>query len=349
MLQIFYLTNLKKNTKLFLEIKLVKKELTRLITKNMEITSDNDNVSFTMEPPKPEPAKEPLRINLFIAVPCYGDSVMTPFMHSISELCKELEKRNIRFNFVTVSTESLITRARNGLMSNFLSQKKHTHLFFIDSDIEFDAISVVKLLVADKDVVGGIYPLKRINEGKLKENAELYRKEKNLSIDHEFTDDEVKFISSKSLSYAFTPEKSTMNMQNHCIEVTDIATGFMMIKRHVIEKMVDRYPELEYQPFKNDQYGTGIKYYAFFDTMIHPDTGIYLSEDYAFCKRWVDMGGKIHIRTDIDLTHIGQNYYKGNVRLRLTSNGAKTVSLPVEELKKAVEDVENEFNEKTED
>lgn len=314
----------------------------------MEITSDNDNVSFTMEPPKMQKKKEPLRINLFIAVPCYGDNVMTPFMHSISELCKELEKRNIQFNFVTVSTESLITRARNGLMSNFLAQKKHTHLFFIDSDIEFDAISVVKLLAADKDVIGGIYPLKRVNEDKLKENAESYRVNKKLPVDYELTDKEADFISKKSLSYAFTPEKSTMSMQNYCIEVTDIATGFMMIKRHVIEKMVDRYPELEYQPFQNDQYGNGIKYYAFFDTMIHPKTGIYLSEDYAFCLRAVQAGFKIHIRTDIDLTHIGQHYYKGNVRLRLTTNGASTTPIPTDELKKAVEDVEKEFSENTE-
>ena len=314
----------------------------------MEITTDNRNISFTMGETKPEPVveKKPLYINLFIAVPCYGDSVMTSFMHSISELSKEMEKRHIAFNFVTVSTESLITRARNGLMSNFLSQTKHTHLFFIDSDIEFDAVSVVKLLAADKDVIGGIYPLKRINKDKLKENAGLFRKERNLPEDYKFTDEDMKFISSKSLSYAFTPEKNTMQMSNHCIEVTDIATGFMMIKRHVIEKMVKQYPELEYQPFQNDQYGTGIKYYALFDTMIHPKTGIYLSEDYAFCKRWVDMGGKIHIRTDIDLTHIGQHYYRGNVKLRLTTNVNEPKPLPIDELKKAVDDVEKEISEK---
>lgn len=314
----------------------------------MEIATDIENVSFTIDEVKPIPVveKKSLYINLFIAVPCYGDSVMTPFMHSISELSKELEKRNIAFNFVTVSTESLITRARNGLMSNFLSQPKHTHLFFIDSDIEFDAISVVKLLAADKDVVGGIYPLKRINEDKLKENTKLFKQQQNLGDNYAFNDGEVKFICKKSLSYAFTPEKSTMNMENHCIEVTDIATGFMMIKRHVIEKMVKQYPELEYKPFANDQYGTGIKYYALFDTMIHPETKIYLSEDYAFCKRWVDMGGKIHIRTDIDLTHIGQHYYKGNIKLRLmTKTGLDTPKpIPTETLKDAVNDVEKEFS-----
>jgi len=110
-----------------------------------------------------------------------------------------------------------------------------------------------------------------------------------------------------------------MDMKNYCIEVTDVATGFMLIKKHVIEKMVENYPELEYKPFKNDQYGTGIKYYAFFDTMIHPKTGIYLSEDYAFCKRWIDIGGKVHARVDIDLSHVGKHYYKGNIMTMLNT------------------------------
>lgn len=249
-------------------------------------------------------------INLFIATPCYGDNVVVEFMQSISKLLPELEKRFIKYNFVTVSTESLITRARNGLMSNFLHDKSYTHLLFIDSDIEFDPISVIKLLQSDHDVVGGIYPLKRINFDKLKLN---YNELKNKS---ELTMDEKSTICKKSLNYAFTPVSKTMNMKNHCIEVTDVATGFMLIKRNVIEQMVKKYPELEYKPFKNDQYGDNTKYYAFFDTMIHPDTGIYLSEDYAFCKRWVDIGGKVYARTDIDLSHIGTHYYNGDISIK---------------------------------
>jgi hypothetical protein len=312
----------------------------------MEITTDNEDISFSIGKNNAEIKvmnKKPTSVSLFIAVPCYGDNVTTPFMHSISKLAKELEKRHINFNFVTVSTESLITRARNGLMSNFLSQTKHTHLFFIDSDIEFDAISVVKLIVADKDVVGGIYPLKRINKDKLKENVELLRKEKELPDGYKLTKQDVDLISKKSLNYAFTPEKSNTMMTDHCIEVKDIATGFMMIKRCVIEKMVKHYPELEYKPFQNDQYGDKIKYYALFDTMIHPITKIYLSEDYAFCKRWVDIGGKIHIRTDIDLSHHGHHYYMGNVKSRLIFKKHKQDHIHVEKLKDTINDLENEF------
>jgi len=115
-------------------------------------------------------------INLCIATPCYGDSVTVEYLQSISKLFPELEKRNIKFNFITVATESLITRARNGMMSNFLDNKDYTHLLFIDSDIEFDPISVVKLLQCDHDVVGGIYPLKKTNWDKIKINYKDYKK-----------------------------------------------------------------------------------------------------------------------------------------------------------------------------
>jgi hypothetical protein len=258
----------------------------------------------------------PKTINLYIATPCYGDSVMVEFFQSMSKLFPELEKRNIKFNFITVATESLITRARNGLMSNFLDDDCYTHLLFIDSDIEFDPISVIKLLQCDHDLVGGIYPLKRTNWDKIKLNYNDHINKKEIN---KLTKNEKLLICKKSLNYAFTPVSKVMEMENYCVEVTDIATGFMLIKRNVIEKMVKSYPKLEYKPFTNDQYGNDIKYYALFDTMIHPDTGIYLSEDYAFCKRWRDIGGKVYARTDIDLSHVGKHYYKGNIITMLNS------------------------------
>jgi hypothetical protein len=315
----------------------------------MNVTIDSNDVSISLGDyavtNKAETEKK--YISIFIAVPCYGDAVCTPFMQSVSKLCIELEKRQILFNFVTVSTESLITRARNGLMSNFLAQKQYTHLLFIDSDIEFDPISVIKLLVADKDVVGGIYPLKRINQEKLKHYASEFRKV-NGNFTREFTDKEIGHISKQSLGYAFTHRTKVMDMTDFCIEVTDIATGFMMIKRGVLEKMAKAYPELEYQPFKNDQYGEDVKYYALFDTMIHPDTRIYLSEDYAFCKRWTDLdpeNNKIFIRTDIDLSHIGIHYFRGSFNRMLTyePDVVKTYVVSSEEIKKQLEiEIENE-------
>ena len=106
------------------------------------------------------------------------------------------------------------------------------------------------------------------------------------------------------------------------IEVLDGATGFMLIKRNVFKKMALAYPHLR---FKSDQHlgdphdktfgyhDTSDWNYAFFDTMIEPDTKRYLSEDYAFCRLWQKIGGRIYADIVSGITHMGNYSFKGNV------------------------------------
>ena len=103
--------------------------------------------------------------------------------------------------------------------------------------------------------------------------------------------------------------------QGGFVEVLDAATGFMMIKREAILKMIEEYPELKYT---SDQMLNGKLYesdncYAFFDTMIDPVSNRYLSEDYAFCRLWQKIGGKIYADVASSLTHYGTYSFKGNV------------------------------------
>jgi hypothetical protein len=106
------------------------------------------------------------------------------------------------------------------------------------------------------------------------------------------------------------------------IEVMDGATGFMLIKRNVFERMASVYPDLKFKPDQhiNQSHDTEFSYhetsdwnYAFFDTMIEPATKRYLSEDYAFCRLWQNMGGKIYADILSGMTHYGNYAFKGNV------------------------------------
>ena len=110
-------------------------------------------------------------------------------------------------------------------------------------------------------------------------------------------------------------------MQNVLIPVYDGGTGFMMFKKSVIEKLIEKHPDLWY---KNDL-NTDPEYnkwcYALFDTLIDPDTKRYLSEDYTFCRRWQQLGGTIWMDPTIELDHQGAYLFKGNISNQFTYNG----------------------------
>ena len=108
---------------------------------------------------------------------------------------------------------------------------------------------------------------------------------------------------------------------NGLIELHDAGTGFMMIKREAILRMIKHYPELKYN---NDVQmgGTDLKdnFYAIFDTMIDPIDKRYLSEDYTFCRRWQDMKEKIWLDPSISLNHYGSFCFQGNPEMIITFN-----------------------------
>ena len=182
----------------------------------------------------------------------------------------------INYSIDTMVNESLITRGRNNLVAKFLYNQAATHLMFIDVDLGFDAESILRLLCANQDLVGGVYPMKRI-----------------------------------PIRYVINTVPNPI-VSGDLVEVSTLGTGFMLIKRHVIEKMIAAHPELKYR----DNSGIGEQYeqhmYGLFDTMIDPD-GNYLSEDWTFCYLWRLMGGKVFADTGIKLDHTGYHKYAGDL------------------------------------
>ena len=107
-------------------------------------------------------------VKLYVAIPMYGEICNGYVMNSVlflQKLCFEYEievKFSFRFN------ESLVTRARNLLVDDFLRETDYTHLLFIDSDVEFNAYDVLVMLLLNKDVIGAPYPIKNIQWNKIK-------------------------------------------------------------------------------------------------------------------------------------------------------------------------------------
>ncbi len=105
------------------------------------------------------------------------------------------------------------------------------------------------------------------------------------------------------------------------VEVAEAPTGFMAIKRHVFTAMMKHYPELNYVPDGPPNHPQAHLHWRFFDCMVDPDSGRYLSEDYAFCRRWRDTGGKIWVDLDCKLMNLGQHLFGGDLAESLRAQG----------------------------
>lgn len=269
----------------------------------------------TAEPSPPAPQPGQIQINIdqlrqtkfFIATPCYGGALTEPYFRSTIKMMTFFNSHQIPLAFGTIANESLVTRARNVLVAYFL-QSNYDRLLFVDADIEFKVEDVLKLYAHNKDVVVGAYPKKGVNWQRIKGAAAAAGVDKNMS------DGEVAaFGSDYAVNFKFVNrEAKTIAIENGAVKLHDAGTGFMMIKREAILKMIEAYPELAYNNDLNIGEDLKGKFYALFDTMIDPVDRRYLSEDYTFCRRWQEMGGDIWLDPSISLNHFGSFCFVGN-------------------------------------
>jgi len=242
---------------------------------------------------------------IFIATPCYGGQLTEAYFRSTIRLLTFCNQHQIPIAFGTIANESLVTRARNVLVAYFL-QSNFTRLMFIDADIEFQVEDVIKLIAHNKDVAVGAYPKKGVNWQRIRESVRIK--------DDAYTDQQIaSFGSDYAINFKFVNrEQKQIAIENGLIRLHDGATGFMMIKREVIDKMIESYPELKYNNDLNTPPELNPHFYAFFDTMIDPKDKRYLSEDYTFSRRWQDIGGEIWLDPSISLNHYGSFNFQGN-------------------------------------
>jgi len=254
---------------------------------------------------------EKLRKNkLFVATPMYGGMAHGLYIKSALDLQTTMNKYGIETKFSFLFNESLITRARNYLADEFL-RSDHTHMLFIDADIHYNPQDVLALMALDKDVIGGPYPKKSINWGNV---AQAARAHPNM---------EPRELEQLVGEYVFNVVKGTKQFTvTEPLEVMEIGTGFMLIKREVFEKMEKEYPNIRYKPDHVGQANfDGSRYiHAYFDTVIDYKESItgggsdrYLSEDYMFCQMWRKMGGKIYLCPWMKTQHIGTYAFTGNM------------------------------------
>lgn len=304
---------------------------------------------------------EQLRKNkLFIATPMYGGHCLGMYMKACLDLqgmCTQYGMEN-RFSFIF--NESLITRARNYLVDEFL-RSGYTHLLFLDADIHFDPKDIIALMALDKDIIGAPYPKKSIKWNSVitaMKRRQLHQEQvvaDNMAIS--FANSQLAENDPKKKDFIpvppdLTPAELEQTVGDYVfnavagtaqfnigepLQVMEIGTGYMLIKREVFLRWAKQYPQYAYKPDHVGQaHFDGSRYiHAYFDCIIDSkremtivdDLGTrkkdelvevggsdrYLSEDYFFCQQWRNMGGEIWLCPWMRTFHVGTYAFQGNM------------------------------------
>jgi len=258
---------------------------------------------------------------LFLAVPMYGGQCAGMFTRSVADLSAVCTKHGIPLQLFFLFNESLITRARNYCVDEFM-RSGATHLMFIDSDIGFNPQDVIAMLAMQDDespydVIGGPYPKKCISWEKIKQ-----------AVDKGMADDNPNNLEKYVGDYVFNPKTTQREIPlNQPIEVLEIGTGFMMIRRKTFEDYQKAFPHQWYKPdhVRTEHFDGTREIMAYFDCIIDPESKRYLSEDYMFCYNVQKMGGKVFFCPWMQLQHVGSYVFGGSLA-DLASIGASATA-----------------------
>jgi hypothetical protein len=238
-------------------------------------------------------------VKLVVATPCFGGQISVLYAASLLKLQKLVRTYSgfdLKIQFK--DGDALITRARASLVAQFLDDPSATHLLFIDADIGFEPQQVLRLIECGADMCAAVYPIKRMDWGKVKQTIETGRPNP----------------AAAALSYVFeVDDPAAVTEKMGFIKVRYAGTGFFMIRREALERMCAQYPQLRFKRDHSlDAATASNNRFALFECMI-ADDGTYLSEDFAFCKRWTDMGGEIWADLDSKLQHVGPQTFAGDL------------------------------------
>lgn len=208
---------------------------------------------------------------LMVCIPAYDGNLNITSAFQLPQLTLDSLKYGFSLHLAHLSGSSIITRARNSLVNQFM-ESDCTEMLFIDADVNFKAKDVLRImaLASDKDIVCGAYP----------------RRAKDQMF---FTD-------------IWYNEEGGVEITDGLLRVERVGTGFMFIRRHVIQTLMDKHPEWRYFVETEGKY-----HYSLFDFQSTPKG--YMGEDYLFCDRAREAGFKIYLDPDTNLGHFGKTEF----------------------------------------
>lgn len=256
------------------------------------------------------PIEELRKRKLFLATPMYGGQCAGMFARSVADLAALCAQYGIPLQMYFLFNESLITRARNYCVDEFLRSDAE-HLMFIDSDIGFtpqDVIALMSLqaLNEDKyDIIGGPYPKKCISWEKIKH-----------AVDKGVADNDPNVLEKFVGDFVFNPKGGQQSIPlGEPVEVLEIGTGFMMVSKKAMKKFAESYKEYMYKPdhVRTEHFDGTREILMAFQAEVDPKTKRYLSEDYWFCQKAQQIDLKTWFCPWMKMQHVGTYIFGGSL------------------------------------
>ena len=229
----------------------------------------------------------------------YGGMCTGQYTSSLVELVATLANAGHQAFYGKTYNESLITRARNTLVHEFLRTDCDS-LLFIDADHGFKATEILKMIESDVGLIGAIYPMKNINWHRVISAHQAGVKTEELE----------KYTGFFSANLKAEEGEPVTVFLDKPLKVENVATGMMLIKREVFEKMIPT-TETYASSDNNGLVNFNKKHYEFFKTEID-ENKVLLSEDYYFCKKWEELGGDVYGAPWVQITHFGSYEFTGS-------------------------------------
>lgn len=250
--------------------------------------------------------------SLFLATPAYGGQFSVNYVNSLVQLLNILHDVGIKYVVKFMYNESLITRARNVMATSFLRETECTDFFFIDADIGFDAREIVSLMLRPEGVIGAPCVRKNLRLDRI---ATAIKKN-----GREYSIDDMQKLAGEFV-INFPPDAAPENINlGQILEVQDVGTGLMRIRREVFEQVEKAYPDQWYLPMNGEE-GKRLPIYMYFQSAMDPETKKYnpggypdyISEDYYFCRLCRKIGIKVYLAPWIKTSHMGAYVFQGDM------------------------------------
>lgn len=238
---------------------------------------------------------------VLLGTPAAGEQVSMHYTRSLLAVQRRFGELGWRLD-VSARAHGLVTTSRNAFASAVVENPDLTHLLMVDADISFEPEVIERLVTADFDISGACVPLRQVSWGRV---ASL------LSQRPDATATELADVSHE-YAVAFTPGAGAELRTDGFLKARFLGSALMLISRAALVALSQSDQVQRYAGGASLGAGSPEHGWTFFDPLVDPHSGFYLSEDYAFCHRWTQLGGTIHADTRSTITHTGPISIVGN-------------------------------------